>query len=284
MKRQRMTQAEVYQLEAQIYNVLLEDHPQSVRHVFYRMTDPRLRVSIPKSEAGYVQVQTRMVRMRRDGLLPYNWITDTTRRGYHVSIYTDRGDFLRSVASFYRRDVWADHKTHVEVWSESRSIAGVIQDTCKKYAVSLYPAGGFSSLSLVHEAATYIRRSIDGGGKTGALIFYIGDYDPAGVLIDRSIESELVGHLEGAPLDFRRIAINEEQIKRYDLPGKPRKTGDRRAQHITQTVEAEALPAKILRGLLESELDALIPASYLKALQVAEESERQAINLLAQTF
>ena len=44
------------------------------------------------------------------------------------------------------------------------------------------------------------------------------------------------------------------------------------------------MPANILRGLLESEFDALIPASYLKALQVAEESERQAINLLAQTF
>jgi len=282
--RSRMTQAEVYQLEAQIYNVLWEDHPQSVRHVFYRMTDPRLPVSIPKTEAGYVQVQTRMVKMRRDGLLPYSWITDTTRRGYHVSTYTDRGDFLRSVASFYRGDVWSGHKTHVEVWCESRSIAGVIQATCEKYAVSLYPAGGFSSLSLVHEAATYIRRSIDAGGKTGALIFYIGDYDPAGVLIDRSIESELVGHLEGAPLDFRRIAINQEQIKFYDLPGKPRKTGDRRAQHITETVEAESLPANILRGLLESELDALIPASYLKALQVAEESERRAINLLAETF
>jgi len=221
MKRQRMTQAEVHQLEAQIYNVLLEDHPQSVRHVFYRMTDPRLRVSIPKSEAGYVQVQTRMVKMRRDGLLPYNWITDTTRRGYHVSTYTDRGDFLRSVASFYRGDVWASHKTHVEVWCESRSIAGVIQGTCEKYAVSLYPAGGFSSLSLAHQAATYIRNSIDYGGKTGALIFYVGDYDPAGVLIDRCIESEL---------------------------------------------------------------DALIPASYLKSLQVAEESERQALNLLAETF
>jgi len=68
------------------------------------------------------------------------------------------------------------------------------------------------------------------------------------------------------------------------LPGKPRKTGDRRAQHITETVEAEAMPANILRGLLESELDALIPASHLKALQVAEESERRAINLLAETF
>ena len=282
--RQRMTKAAVEQLERQIFEVLEQDNPQSVRHVFYRMTDPRLPVAIPKTEAGYIQVQNRMVKMRRAGRLPYGWVTDTTRRGYFVDTYRDQADFLRSVASFYRRDVWANHDTHVEVWCESRSIAGVIQDTCEKYAVSLYPAGGFSSLSLAHQAATYIRSNIEYGGKEQALIFYVGDYDPAGVLIDRSIENELAGHLGSVPLEFRRIAINLEQIHQYDLPTKPRKKGDRRARHITETVEAEAMPAHILRGLLESELDALIPPAYLRALQAAEESERRAINLLAETL
>ena len=40
IKRKRRTKAEIEQLEQQIYEVLAEDHPQSVRHVFYRMTDP----------------------------------------------------------------------------------------------------------------------------------------------------------------------------------------------------------------------------------------------------
>jgi hypothetical protein len=279
--RKRMTKQEVLQLEDQIYSVLLEDNPQSVRHVFYRMTDPRLPVSIPKTDAGYGQVQTRMVKMRRAGTLPYGWITDTTRRGHFVDTYNDKADFLRSVASFYRRDVWANHSTHVEVWCESRSIAGAIQGTCEKYAVSLYPAGGFSSLSLAHQAATYIQSNVIHGGKNAALILYVGDYDPAGVLIDRKIETELAGHLGDLPLEFRRIAINEEQIQAYELPSKPRKAGDRRALHITETVEAEAMPANILRGMIESQLDEMIPPNYLRALQVAEESERQSINLLA---
>lgn len=282
--RSRMTKDQVRQLEQQIFDVLSEDHPQSVRHVYYRMTDPHLPVVIPKTEAGYVQVQNRMVKMRRAKLLPYDWITDSTRRGYFVNTYSNQGDFLRSVASFYRRDVWANHTTHVEVWCESRSIAGVIQGTCEKYAVSLYPAGGFSSLSLAHQAATYIRSNIEHGGKDRALILYVGDYDPAGVLIDRKIESELSGHLDKVPLEFRRLAINRDQIERYDLPTKPRKQSDRRARHITETVEAEAMPAYILRGLIESQLDALIPPSHLTALRVAEESERQAINLLANSL
>ena len=42
LKRIRRTDAQLEQLDAQIIAVLKEDHPQSVRHVFYRMTDPRL--------------------------------------------------------------------------------------------------------------------------------------------------------------------------------------------------------------------------------------------------
>jgi hypothetical protein len=69
----------------------------------------------------------------------------------------------------------------------------VIQEDCEELAVSLYPAGGFSSITLAYEAAEYINQ--DHGGKPGR-IFYIGDYDPAGVLIDVSIERELREHLD----------------------------------------------------------------------------------------
>lgn len=284
-KRSRMTKKEIYQLEAQIYDVLDEVHPQSVRHVFYRMTDPRLPVSVPKTDKGqpngYSKIQQRMVKMRRAGELPYGWVSDTTRRGHHTQTYMDSAEFLRSVASLYRADVWRDIDTHVEVWCESRSIAGVIEDVCKEYAVSLYPAGGFSSVTLTYEAADAIRDEIEYGGKTGVCILYIGDYDTAGVLVDRAIEREMRGHLPGVPLELRRIGINAEQIARYDLPTKPRKEDDKRAQHILETVEAEAMPAGILRELLREELDKFIPARQLQVLQVAEESERHSIVLMS---
>lgn len=59
------------QLERQIHEELQADHPQSVRHVFYRMTDPRLPEPVEKSEHGYAQVQHRMTLMRRVGALPW---------------------------------------------------------------------------------------------------------------------------------------------------------------------------------------------------------------------
>src|SRR5262245_15412680 len=85
IKRDRRTKARVDQLDRQIKDVLREDHPQSVRHVFYRMTDPRLPEPVEKSDRGYRHVQRRIVEMRRAGALSYRWISDASRQGYHTS-------------------------------------------------------------------------------------------------------------------------------------------------------------------------------------------------------
>jgi hypothetical protein len=151
IKRNRRTRSAVDQLDAQIIRVLSEDHPQSVRHVFYRMTDPRLAEPVEKSDRGYRHVQDRCVKLRRSGALEYGWITDATRRGYFTPTYSNASDFLRSVAGQYRADLWQNSDYYCEIWVESRSIAGVIQNECEELAVSLYPAGGFSSITLAFE-------------------------------------------------------------------------------------------------------------------------------------
>jgi hypothetical protein len=279
IKRARRTRERIEQLDAQILDVLREDHPQSVRHVFYRMTDPRLPEPVEKSERGYRHVQHRIVELRRAGTLPYGWITDATRRGYFTDTFASSADFVRRMAGLYRADLWAQSHHYCEVWAESRSIAGVIQDTCEDLAVSLYPAGGFSSLTLTYEAARYIDQVAVGKPVT---IFYVGDYDPAGVLIDKSIERELRAHLgPSVELAFTRLAISPEQIALLDLPQKPRKAGDKRAAHITGTVEAEAMPARLLRSLLRDAVEALLPPGAIEVARAAEESEREGLQALA---
>jgi hypothetical protein len=224
-------------------------------------------------------VQDRCVKLRRSGAIPYNWITDASRRGYFVNTYSNASDFLRRMNSLYRADLWQDADYYSEIWTESRSIAGVVQDDCEELAVSLYPAGGFTSISLAFQAAEYIN---DEHAGREVVIFYIGDYDPAGVLIDVALERELREHL--APeieLSFRRIGITEEQVIEHDLPTKPRKENDRRALHVKETVEAEAMPAGVLRELLRDEIEALLPIGALAVAKVAEASEREQLERAA---
>lgn len=280
LKRKRRTDAQIKQLDRQIIDVLIEDHPQSVRHVFYRMTNPRLPEAVEKSERGYRQVQDRIVKLRRNGMLPFDWITDATRTGYLTFTYRDEADFLASVKGLYRADLWRHAEYYCEVWTESRSIAGVVADDCHELAVSLYPAGGFSSMTLAFQSAQAINQSANG---RPVVIFYIGDYDPAGVLIDVALERELRAHLDsGISLHFKRIGITEAQIAQYDLPSKPRKPQDRRALHIKETVEAEALPANIMRTLLRDNIESLLPSDALDIARLEEASARSYFDALAQ--
>jgi hypothetical protein len=274
-KRTRRTNDQIAQLQDQIYEVLSADQPQSVRHVFYRMTDPRLPEPVEKSDKGYVTVQRQLTNMRRNCRIPYGWITDATRRGYFVDTYDDPADAIETIADFYRRSVWSETPVYAEVWCESRSIAGVIQSETQKYAVPLYPAGGFASLSIVHEAARFIKLSARG---RPVHIIYIGDYDPAGVLIDKKIEEDLRLHLPDHEIQFHRIAITKDQIDLMGLPTKPAKVGDKRGGFVGGTVEAEAMPAGQMRQLLRDKIESFIPDRLLEINEVAEESERMMLH------
>ena len=71
------------------------------------------------------------------------------------------------------------------------------------------------------------------------------------MLIDLALERELRTHLRDfIHLNFERLAITPDQIATFDLPTKPRKAGDRRSPGVAETVEAEAMPARILRDIL----------------------------------
>ena len=76
-------------------------------------------------------------------------------------------------------------------------------------------------------------------------ILYIGDWDPAGVLIDQKVLDELRGHLPDLDIAERRLAVTAEHAA--ELPSKPRKRGEKRRPDILRTVEAEAMPAVPLR-------------------------------------
>ena len=276
--RERRTKAQIGQLRLQMYEVLAHDHPQSVRHVFYRMTDPRLPEPVEKSERGYVTVQRQLVAMRLSGAIPFGWITDATRSGYFTDTFNDPAEALEQVASLYRRSYWPTAPVYLETWVESRSIAGVVLADCRRYAVPLYPAAGFTSHSLAFGAAENIAAEAQG---RPVHVLYIGDYDPAGLLIDRDVEAKLRRHLPGQELHFHRLAITAEQIALMGLPTKPGKEGDRRGGFTGGTVEAEAMPAGDMRQLLREAIERFVDPRELAVLEVAERSERLWLHQLA---
>ncbi len=66
------------------------------------------------------------------------------------------------------------------------------------------------------------------------------------------------------------------------MPTKPKKAGDSRGGFQDDTVEAEAMPAGPLRGLLRTEIQSFLPEQQFIVIKEAEESERAYIRRVAE--
>jgi hypothetical protein len=249
---------------------LAEHHPQSVRHLYYRMV---VRDEVDKTEAGYDTVQIQLVKMRRAGAVPYDWITDGTRWVRRVKTYSSPAAAVAEAARLYRRNIWAQTPEYLEVWCESDSIAGVIIDVTAEYAVPLFPAKGFSSLGFLYPSARGLEYASNG---RPAHVLYVGDWDPSGKVIPEKIEAGLREHAPAAEIHFRRLAVNPDQIRFLGLPSKPPKSSDSRAKSFSgQTVEAEAIPVETMQNIVRDAIESFIEPRILQTVTAAEASERQ---------
>ncbi|MGA8698844.1 MAG: hypothetical protein WB689_34430, partial [Xanthobacteraceae bacterium] len=158
-KRFRRTKATVTSIRAAIRKILEEDHPQTVRQVFYALT---VRGVIKKQEIEYHRTVIRLlVEMRENGDVPFDWIADNTRWMRKPSTFTSPGEMLHAGAKGYRRDLWASNPVYVEIWCEKDALAGVLVEETGPYDVPLMVARGYSSISFLHSAA----KAIEAKGK-----------------------------------------------------------------------------------------------------------------------
>lgn len=183
--------------------------------------------------------------MRKNGAIPYRWVSDASRRAHYTDTFSGAGDFLWRYASVYRADC-----------------GKILATITLKCGPNLDPWQVYSRMIAASWRSP--RDSL------------------AGVLIDRKIEQGLRKHL-GAdfPLHFERVAINREQIDRYNLSTKPRKTSDRRRLDIQQTVEAEVMPEKTMRALVRDKIESYLEPGALAVARIAVESERELMGEIA---
>ena len=142
MKAERSTKADLAARDASIIEILQEDHPQSVRRLFYRMTDPSIPGHVEKTESGYRRIHDRAVKLRLSGAIPYGWIADHGRSAYWHEGFDGVADFMRSYQSLYRRSLWQDAGERVEVWCEARSMTGVLNPVARNTRFPCSPLAG----------------------------------------------------------------------------------------------------------------------------------------------
>ena len=277
VKRHRCTKDQLLEIQDAIYDVLAEDHPQSLRHVFYCIAGT---LTIGKDDAGYRVIQRELLKLRREGRVPYLWVSDGTRWRRVGTSFDSPAEAVRWAARTYRRDLWRRTPVYVEVWCESDSIAGVLFEETNRYNVPLMVSRGFSFETYLYRAAEDISHE-----DRPAYIYYVGDWDPSGKLIPESIEKKLREFAPDAEIRFERLLVNPDQIHEWHLTTKPAKKKSTHARDWEGgTVEAEAVPARLTRQIVREAIEQHLDLHEVGVMETTEDSEREWLTAIAKSM
>jgi hypothetical protein len=261
-------------LREALHDILAADHPMTVRQVFYRMVS---RGTIGKTENEYKNTVCRLlVKMRRAGEIPFDWISDNTRWMRKPRTFSSLEDALRLTRQTDRRSLWDNQDVYVEVWTEKDALAVVLLDVTREWDVPLMVSRGFSSITYLHSAAVNIAAQ-----AKLTFIYYFGDHDPSGVVVDRKIEQGLREFAPDADIEFERVAVRPEQIIEWRLPTRPTKKTDSRSTSFEgESVEVDAIEPARLRQIVRACIEQHVDRQALSVLEAAERSERELFSRL----
>ncbi|PHP27520.1 hypothetical protein [Limimaricola cinnabarinus] len=273
IKRHRATQAEMEERASFLLRFARLNAPVTVRQLFYAATVAGL---IEKSESGYAKVQAQVLKLRRDGRMPYACIADATRYMRKAQSYDGWEQALQDTALVYRKNLWAETALEVEIWLEKSALAGVLMPVTREYDVPLMPTGGYTSETFAHSAVA----NLAGAGKT-LVVYSLYDFDRSGQDAAASLQEkvERFGREYGVPVIFERLGLSERQVIDMDLPTRPAKRGttaDRRWPHAF-AAELDAIPPELLRDIVREAIERHLPYDQLAHLKQVEAVERETL-------
>jgi len=250
------------------YSILTADNPMTVRQVYYQLVS---RQVIKNKKSQYNAVSRALVSARKEGIIPWEWIEDRTRRPREVNMWDNLSDFGDSVLSSYRHDVWDSQPRYVEVWLEKDALSGIFEDVLKPYGVTLNVGRGYDGWDSIRNAAERY------GTGESTTILYFGDFDPSGEDMARSLRERLA-FFESRP-EIVKCALVYHHIALYNLPPDYTKVKDTRqkgfvAKYGDVAVELDALPYNILKDRITTEVEAQMDLDALGAVQETERQEK----------
>ncbi len=277
MSPKMRTKDDMMELREGLYAILARDHPLHVRQVAYQAVVHGL---IAKTESEMHDTVGRLLtRMREDGTIPFEWIAESGRPVREPPVWESAAEALAWLAEAYRRDPWQGQAHYVEVWIEKEGLVSVVKPETDRYAVRVLPVKGDSSVTAMHEAARRFPTDRE------VHVLYFGDWDPVGEDILRVLEEKLVRYRAPA-FTLTRMALTPEQVATYQLPTRPtkRRRGMRNAAFEGDSVELDALPAEVLRQLVEEAIAPHVDLGVRAAVEQVDETEKPALRALAQRW
>lgn len=272
-------------------NVIIAEYQRqgftlTLRQLYYQFVSRDL---IPNLQTEYKKLGATLSKARLAGLVDWSAIEDRTRnlKGGDGG-YDSPEAFFNEVMGYYYEPMWTNQPRHIEVWIEKDALLGVIEPVCDRWRLPYFACRGSVSQSEMYTAGKRLADMRDLGREP--LVLHLGDHDPSGVHMTEDNTKRLSlfsnpdpendwtdAHLEHEGIEVRRLALNMDQIRRYNPPPNPAKESDARYDAYvrdygtTQSWELDALEPRVIDRLIEDEVRGEID---MDAWNEAKRSER----------
>lgn len=251
----------------------------TLRQLYYQLV---ARDYIPNTVRSYKRLGNIVSDGRLAGLIDWSAIVDRTRALRDRPHWSEPQEILRSAEHSYHIDFWKPQRYRPQVWIEKDALIGVIAPTCQELDVPYFACRGYVSQSEMYIAAKRVIRAQDDDHYP--VILHLGDHDPSGMDMTRDIidRLELMTHsynLTASGFRVDRLALNPDQIEKYDPPPNPTKLSDSRAgkyisEHGYSSWELDALEPSVIVDLIKTAIEALVDPVLWAASQAAKDTAK----------
>jgi hypothetical protein len=193
-----------------------------LRQLYYQLV---ARDYIENTVKSYKRIGDLVSNARLAGLIDWDMIEDRGRETITPPMWESPAQIVEAAAAQFAIDRWADQPYHIEVMVEKAALEGVLIPVCRELGIRFTANRGYSSQSAMYEAGKRIARMCANGKEV--LVCYLGDHDPSGIDMTRDVADRLE-MFSGDTIDVNRLALNFDQIGKWNPPENPAKQTDSR--------------------------------------------------------
>ncbi len=217
-----------------------------------------------------------LTRMRSEGIIPHDAISDETRPVSVWECWNNVEEFIGGAVNGFARGYWRDlmqsQEVHVEVAVEKNTAVKVVAEVAMRYTVPVTSLRGMTSMPTKYQIAERFKAS----GKSRLVLLLATDFDPTGESIAENLAKGLRDEFGVEDLAAYKIAVTPDQAVELgtvqSVEGIGLKAGDAKAKRFRQrhgddvvAYELEALSIDDLQRLTAEAIDAVLDIDLLNA-------------------
>lgn len=254
----------------------------TLRQLYYQLVS---RDIIANKLTEYKRLGSIVNDARLAGLIDWSAIEDRTRELRGLNHFAGPEEIIEACAEQFNLNLWDGQKFRPEVWIEKDALVGVIEGVCNELDIPYFSCRGYTSQSEMWGGAMRLKRHVQRGQTP--IILHFGDHDPSGKDMTRDIEDRLTLFMGG--FEVKRLALNMDQIEKYNPPPNPAKLTDSRcaayiAEFGDESWELDALEPRAIAALIRENIMKLADKKKLATRIKERDYHREQLKAVAENW